>query len=173
MVLQDGFGEFVIREGMEEMKFCSIHKKECASLVDMRMLFLREDGKDVSEEQFCKIEENLPSYFEKHIDKDCFAFGAYDHERIVSVALLLTMEKPSNLRFMTGRIGEVLNVYTIPEYRRQGIATRVMQMLLDFAKEKNLDFVELKATKNGYPLYKKLCFVESPATYISMKHMLE
>lgn len=155
------------------MRFCCIHKRECASLVDMRMLFLREDCKDISEEQFCKIAENLPSYFENHIDKDCFAFGAYDNEKLVSIALLLLIEKPSNPRFVTGRIGEVLNVYTVPEYRRQGIATKVMQMLMDFAKENALDFVELKATKNGYPLYKKLYFVESPTTYISMKRILE
>ncbi len=155
------------------MRFCSIHKKACASLVDMRILFLWEDGKEASEKQLYKIAENLPSYFEKHIDKDCFAFGAYDNEKLVSVALLLIIEKPSNLRFVTGRIGEVLNVYTIPEYRRQGIATKVMQMLVDFAKESALDFVELKATKNGYPLYKKLDFVENPTAYIPMKYTFE
>lgn len=102
-----------------------------------------------------------------------FAFGAFDHEKLVSIALLLIVEKPCNPRFVNGKTGDVLNVYTLPEYRRQGIATKAIKMLMAFAKKNKLDFVELKATKDGYALYKKIGFITDPAGYIPMKYSFE
>lgn len=142
------------------MEFRRICKNETDSLVKMRLLYLREDFCDASDEQFAKIAENLPAYFEKHIDTDLFAFGAFDNGEIVSSALLLVVEKPCNPRFITGKTGDIFNVYTLPEYRRQGIAMKLMKLLMDCAKEIDLDFVELKATKDGCHLYKRLGFVE-------------
>lgn len=66
----------------------------------------------------------------------------------------------------------VLNVYTDKDYRRQGIAFRLMQMLTEHARQNGLDYIELKATQDGYPLYQKCGFSESTENYISMKYFL-
>lgn len=141
-------------------------------LVKMRMLYLKEHFKEITEVQKKSIEEQLPRYFTKHLGEDMIAFVAKDNNKIISTAFLIIMEKPANLNFMTGVIGEVLNVYTCNEYRRRGIATQLMKMLIDDAKEHRLDFLELKATKDGYPLYKKLGFNESKATGVLMKYII-
>lgn len=113
--------------------------------------------------------KKLPEYFEKHLGKDLFAFAAKENNEIVATALLLIIEKPSNPNFITGLIGNVLNVYTMPDYRRQGISAKLMENLISFAKEHNLDFVELKATTEGYPLYKKIGFTEHNSDYTDMR----
>ncbi len=155
------------------MEFRRLGKNEIVSLVKMRILYLREDFKETTDEQFENIEKNLYSYFEKHIDSDLFAFGAMENDKIISVALLLIIEKPCNPRFITGKTGEVFSVYTLPEYRRQGIAMKVMKMLMQFAEDNTLDIVNLKATQDGFPLYKKLGFIEDSLCCMPMKYTFE
>lgn len=121
------------------MEYRRVNRDEIGALVSMRMLYLKEDSSNkVWDEQFHRIEENLPVYFEKHLNQDLFAFAALEQEKIISTAFLLVVEKPCNLRFPTGKTGVVMNVYTVQEHRREGIAMQVMKMLLDFARKKTL-----------------------------------
>lgn len=101
-----------------------------------------------------------------------FAFVAKDSGRIVATALLVLVEKPCSPSFLRGRIGEVLNVYTMPQYRRKGIATELMKNLMAFSKEQELDYIKLIATKSGYPVYKKLGFQEYVSDYTEMRFSL-
>ena len=66
----------------------------------------------------------------------------------------------------------MLNVYTEPAYRRQGIAGQLMEMLLKKAEEMDLSYVNLKATKEGYGLYKKLGFEDGEAVYTDMRYRI-
>lgn len=62
---------------------------------------------------------------------------------------------PGNL---SGQIGYVLNVVTIPSYRRQGIAGRIMQTMLTWLKEQGIQRVTLHASDDGQSLYESLGF---------------
>lgn len=62
---------------------------------------------------------------------------------------------PSNL---SGQIGYVMNVVTVPAYRRRGIARRVMQVMLRWLAEQGIQHVTLHATEMGHPLYQELGF---------------
>jgi ribosomal protein S18 acetylase RimI-like enzyme len=57
-----------------------------------------------------------------------------------------------------GKAGTLLNVYTFPEYRRKGIAKRLLEEIIKEAKLIGIDSIDLKATEDGYNLYKKLGF---------------
>ncbi len=57
--------------------------------------------------------------------------------------------------------GYITNVAVLPEMRGGGIATALLKALLDYAKEKGLEFVTLEVRKSNIPainLYKKLDF---------------
>jgi len=58
-----------------------------------------------------------------------------------------------------GRQGIVLNVYTEPAFRRRGLARRLMQEVLAWAKETQLDSLVLHAAPDGRPLYEQMSFV--------------
>lgn len=62
---------------------------------------------------------------------------------------------PTNL---SGRIGYIMNVVTLPAYRRRGLARRVMQAALDWLVERGMRRVTLHATEVGRPLYEQLGF---------------
>ena len=142
-------------------------------LCEMRILFLKEDCGGISPDKLEVIAGKLPAYFREHLNRDIFAFVCRDGDRIAGCCLLLISEMPSNPSFINGKTGSVLNVYTRPEYRRKGIAGKLMKMLLHEAEIRELDYVELKATDAGYSLYKSLGFKDAVSEYHEMKYTFE
>lgn len=53
-----------------------------------------------------------------------------------------------------------MNMYTAPEYRRQGIALHTLDLLVKDAKEHGVAQMALEATNMGKPLYEKYGFVK-------------
>lgn len=58
--------------------------------------------------------------------------------------------------------GWIGNVFTEPAYRGQGLARRLMETLLHYARAQNLAMVWLHATPDGRPLYESLGFEAKP-----------
>ena len=58
-----------------------------------------------------------------------------------------------------GRHAIVLNVFTEPAWRRQGVAQLLMRHILDWARRERLDRLVLHASPEGRPLYDRLGFV--------------
>lgn len=61
----------------------------------------------------------------------------------------------------TGKRAHLTNVYTRKAYRRQGIASRLVTMLMNEAWERGVTEINLYATDAGRPLYRKLGFEDS------------
>lgn len=113
------------------------------ALIDMRTAYILEDFGKLSPEDEAVMRKTLPDYFSEHLNRDCIAFLAKDGETVVSVALLMILQKPCHPKMIHGKMGEVLSVYTLPAYRRQGIAQHNMQRLVDYARASGLDYVNL------------------------------
>lgn len=141
-------------------------------LVKLRIRYLLEDNGEIDQSVLAEITDNLPGYFQRHLNEDLFVYVCRDWGVIVSCCFLCITEKPSNPSFISGRTGTVMNVYTEPEYRERGLARRLMKMLLDEAVNMKLDFVELKATESGYKMYKSLGFEDTVSRYHNMKYMI-
>ncbi len=54
--------------------------------------------------------------------------------------------------------GNILNVYTNPDSRRQGLARRLMEVALEWCRTNRIRAVILHSSKEGRPLYEKLGF---------------
>lgn len=149
-----------------------VRAQNTAGLTDIRMAYLLEDFPEMSDELAAHIREGLPEYYDEHLGHDFFAYTAEDNGEIVGSAFLVVKKMPPNSNFPNGRTGDVLNVYVRPEYRRQGIAKALMELLIADAKALELDYIELKASADGYPLYKKLGFKDSVSSFRPMKLIL-
>lgn len=57
--------------------------------------------------------------------------------------------------------GYVLNVYVEPDYRRRGLARRLMDEAVAEAKRRGLRFMILHATDQGRPLYESLGWADT------------
>ncbi|HEX7516245.1 MAG TPA: GNAT family N-acetyltransferase [Chthoniobacterales bacterium] len=58
-----------------------------------------------------------------------------------------------------GRHAIILNVFTEPEWRRQGVAVLLLQRIIDWAQAERLDRLVLHASDAGRALYERLGFV--------------
>lgn len=79
----------------------------------------------------------------------------------VACATLIPWIMPPNREELHRKRGFVSSVYTRPEYRRQGIARHIMQMVLVAARDQGLTRVILWASEMGRDLYLSLGFIPS------------
>ena len=147
--------------------------KDISALTDLRIAYLQEDLGVITEDDLQKLQASLPGYYEKHLNKDLMVYVAREEDTIISCAFLLIVEKPMSPAFITGKTGTVLNVYTKKEYRRKGYAKKLMTKMLEDAKAQEVSVIELKATEDGYPLYKSIGFEDVRAQYHNMKIVLK
>ena len=138
-------------------------------LTELRLLYLTEDLGELSETDADAIQKTLPGYLQAHLNKDLFVYVLRDSGLIAACAWLLVVEKPMSPRFLNGKTGTVLNVYTRPAFRRRGYGRAVMEALLADAREMELCTIELKATEDGVPLYKAVGFEDDFSEYRLMK----
>ena len=154
---------------MNNIVFDTAKKQDIPVLIRLRIAYMIDDYGSISEYERNAMEQHLPNYFERKLGNELIAFVARTGTRLVATAYLLIIEKPANPSLPNGLEGEVLNVFTEQEYRGQGIATRLMKELIEYAKEKKLCRIDLKATEEGYVLYKKLGFEERTQKYKDMR----
>ena len=139
------------------------------ALVDMRVRYLTEDHGRLEIQDAETIAEKLPQYFRTHLGKDLFCYIIRDGKDIVSCAFLLVVEKPMSPAFINGKTGTVLNVYTRPTHRHKGYASLIMKELISDARKMTLCTIDLKATDEGYSLYRSSGFTDDVSKYHLMK----
>lgn len=137
-------------------------------LIRLRLDYLLDENKLQSLDDLDGITAKLREYFGKWIPVGGFiALIAEDNGNVVSTAFLSIVERPPRNANTSYLVGTVYNVFTYPEYRRKGIATKVMQKLLEEAKSLDIASVDLLSTQDGKPLYEKLGF--HIANYTAMR----
>ncbi len=146
---------------------------DLSDLIDLRIAYLLDDYGNISEETLTSIKASLPEYFKTHLNKDLIAFVCKEQNKIAGCCFLYISEKPANPCFITGKTGMILNVYTRPEFRRKGIASKLLKMLLNEAEKHKLDYVELNSTDAAYKLYKTLGFQDHTSKYHEMRYNLK
>lgn len=82
-------------------------------------------------------------------DKTFVATGGISFYRVMP-----TYHNPS------GKKAYIMNMYTVPEYRRRGIAFNTLDLLVQEAHKRNIAYISLESTKSGIPLYEKYGFVK-------------
>lgn len=145
-------------------------KSDIKELKDIRIKFLKYEFKETIKNNESNIKRELLSYFKEHLNKDFYAYIALEGNKIISSAFISISNMTSGVNFINGKIGTVLNVFTVDNFRRQGIAKKLTEKLIEDASYINLDYIELNSTKEGYELYNKLGFKEIKTNYVPMKY---
>ena len=74
--------------------------------------------------------------------------------------------KNGEIRIAEGRQGLIVNVFTEPEWRRLGIAKLLLNTIIAWSREQNLDGLVLHASDDARALYEQLGFI--PTTEMSL-----
>ena len=86
---------------------------------------------------------------------------ALDEGEVIGCASMSFMWIMPTFSHPTGRRAHLMNVYTRSEYRRQGIARKMVEMLIDETWKRGATEISLDATVMGRPLYESLGFTNS------------
>jgi GNAT superfamily N-acetyltransferase len=78
--------------------------------------------------------------------------------KVVAGGGILISSWPSRPEDPHTRRALILNVYTEPEFRRLGLARRLMEKMVDWLKKEGFQSVALHASHEGRPLYESLGF---------------
>ncbi len=113
---------------------------------------------DASYEFSEEIIENSRTYFE---EGDHTTVLALDGERVIGCATLSYIHMMPTFSHITGKRGHLMNVYTMKEWQRRGIAKKMVFMLIEDAKRRGATEISLDATEEGRPLYANLGFTDS------------
>jgi GNAT superfamily N-acetyltransferase len=130
-------------------------------LSELRVYFLYE-GKEVYEKEKSSLLENIRLYFHNAMTNNSFiAWIAFDNGKIIATSGLTVFVLPPNRGCPNGKTAYISNMYTIPEYRCKGIATKLFSLTVDEAKRHGCSKILLSATDMGRPIYQKYGFEES------------
>ena len=94
---------------------------------------------------------------------------ATDGKKVVGCATMCYIEMMPTYSHPSARRAHLMNVYTDPARRGEGIARRMVSMLIDEAWKRGVTEISLDATEAGRPLYLKLGFRDSKECMILEK----
>jgi GNAT superfamily N-acetyltransferase len=138
--------------------------------IKLRLDFINEFHKDVGEIEKDKLRNSLKNYFESHIENNDFIGMVCEYNgKVISAAYLIIGEWPANRTFINGKIATILNVYTYPEYRKNGIGTNVINEIIEEAKKQDVSIINLLATEDGENVYKKAGFAATEDKSMRLK----
>ena len=113
-----------------------------------------------------EIVKNSRAYFEKG---DHTTVLAMDGKRVIGCASICYMYIMPTFDHPTGKRAHLMNVYTMKEWQRHGIAKKMVSMLIDEAWKRGATELSLDATEEGRPLYERLGFVPSTEGMVLVK----
>jgi len=143
--------------------------KDIEILIKLRLEYLTEDRGELSKDETEAVVSQLQDYFTRQLNSSFIALLAENDSQAISTVYMAVAEKPANPAFITGKTATILNVFTYPDYRCKGIATKLLTMIIAEAKAMNISYLELSATDSGKPLYEKLGFVHRQSKYTEMR----
>ena len=91
---------------------------------------------------------------------------ASDGETLVGCASLSYTWIMPTFSHPTGNRAHLMNVYTRADYRRRGISKKMVEILIDEAKENGVTEISLDATEMGRSLYESLGFNASDSCMV-------
>ena len=128
-------------------------------LVRLRRLMFEAMGFE-DKEKLDAADAAAREYFTDTIPKEIF-YGwlstTSSGENVASGGVVIDHHPPGPAN-LTGKIGYIMNLVTVPEYRRQGVAREIIKTMIEWIIDQEITVMALHATEMGEKLYRELGF---------------
>lgn len=138
-----------------------------ATLEDMDILtatrieVLRAANKLSDDVDMSEVKKQSYDYYNKALRNGThIAYLVFDKSRVIGAGGVSFFQVMPTYHNPSGKKAYIMNMYTSPEYRRKGIAYKVLDMLVKDAKRMGILAISLEATVMGLPLYEKYGFTK-------------
>ncbi|MBQ4524004.1 MAG: GNAT family N-acetyltransferase [Lachnospiraceae bacterium] len=130
-------------------------------LVRTRIIVLRAANKLSNDVDMSMVEKESYTYYKRALETgEHIAYLVYDNGTFIGAGGVSFYQVMPTYHNPRGKKAYIMNMYTSPEYRRQGIAFHTLDLLVKDAKEQGVLQIALEATDMGRPLYEKYGFVK-------------
>ena len=134
-------------------------KKDIEELSKLRIAQQKEDwDEEYPEGEDERLYEVTKKYLIKHLNEDIIFFIEEQENHIIATCgLQIITYMPQCVE--SGKEGYICNVFTLREYRRKGIQTKLIDECIKFAKKQNLEILTLSSDNpEAISIYKKFGF---------------
>ena len=126
--------------------------------IEMRINQLREEGAAEN----IDLRPSLRDYYKRHLSDGTFvSWLAVNDNKIIGTSGISFVEKPPYYGCPSGKIGLLSSMYTDKAYRRQGIAKKLLSLVIDEAAKFGCGTVQITASDMGVLLYTDFGFVKN------------
>lgn len=121
-----------------------------------RIIVLRAANKLPDDVDMFQVEQESRAYYEKAlISREHITYLVYDNGKFIGAGGVSFYQVMPTYHNPKGKKAYIMNMYTAPKYRRQGIALHTLDLLVKDAKEQGVSQIGLEATDMGMSLYEK------------------
>ena len=143
---------------MGQMHYRLATDADVDALIRLRLAFLAEVGQ--APDTVGQLDEALRSYFTTHLASgDFVSCLAESNGQVIATSGMVFHVHPPSVKNSNGRGAHIMNMYTLPAFRGEGIATTLLRQLLDLARQRQCTRVFLHALPLGKSIYVKAGFV--------------
>ena len=129
-------------------------------LVETRVEVLRAANRLDTSADMTQVERETRAYYRSALaDGTHTAYLVFDGDLFVGAGGVSYYSVMPTYHNPTGQKAYIMNMYTRPAYRRQGIARRTLDLLMRNSKSRGVRAISLEATEMGRPLYEAYGFV--------------
>lgn len=135
-----------------------------ADITDINMLidFRKRQLIDEGQVPNLNIDCELRNYFSSMLaDEKSVIWTAVKNNETVAVGCVYFFQYPPSFKNATGQVAYIHSMYTIDEYRGHGIASHILSLIINETKARGCKVIQLQASEQGKPVYKKIGFVET------------
>lgn len=151
----------------ENIRLRKLGPEDISVLVKYRLQYLAELQGEMELTYVQQLQNDLMVYFGRAMRENRFmAVLAEMDGKVVSFGGMIIKEIPGDANRSTYLEGDILNMYTIPEARRKGISSLILEQLLEEARLLGMTKVSLHTSKDGEKLYRKYHFSEPVYPYL-------
>ncbi len=132
------------------MEYRKLTPDEIDRFIEMRIAQLVEEGWTEDTD----LRPALRDYYRRHMEDGTFvSWLAVDGGRIAGTSGMSMVEKPPGFDNPTGRLGIVSSMFVRPDCRGQGIAGRLLDLVIGEARAFGCGAVEVTASDAGVGFY--------------------
>lgn len=132
---------------------------DAEEVIRLRLAFLREYGEAEGRPFPVALESATREYVQRMLSTGDLRFWFAEADRAVAgCCALILFDRPPSYGNPAGLTAYLLNVYTVPAYRRRGIASRLIEEALRHAKSIGAGRVSLHTSSAGRAVYERLGF---------------
>ncbi len=124
-------------------------------IVEHRLLFSKELSGDQPQSVTDLLRKQLSDYFFISAQEGtCISIIATCNGEVAGIGSVHIRNMPGNYKNLSGKWGYIMNMYTLPTYRRKGICKGILSTLVEEASKLGVTAFELHATKDGEMVYR-------------------